>query len=78
MKTTYLNPSKLNSLEICSSAVNDIGHAICSKESRTIISHAVTCGVLDSNTRSDRTNRHLRLLVKVRPLNRGLKLPILR
>ncbi len=73
---TYLYPIKQKSCEMWSSAVNDIGQAICSNESRTMISQAVTCGVLDSHTLSDRTRRHRRRRVRARPLNRGLKLPI--
>lgn len=75
---TYLKPKNPKSCDRWSSAVSDIGQAICSKESRTIMSQAVTCGVLDSHTRSDRTRRHLLLRVGVRLLNRGLKLPISR
>lgn len=40
------------------SAPSDMGHAMCSKESRTITSQAVTCVVpVHSETRSHRTNR---------------------
>lgn len=76
MYATYLNPSKLKSCDMWSSAVSDIGQAICKSESRTMISQAVTCGMLDSQTRSERTSRHRRRRVRVRLLNRGLKLPI--
>lgn len=53
------------------SAPSDMGHAMCSNESRTITSQAVTCVVpVHSDTRSHRTSRprlprHLRLSIVI-------------
>jgi hypothetical protein len=67
---THLSFTFPLSADWCSvSALRDIGHAICSRESLMMMSHA-KCGTGGSDTRSERCSRP-RLRAMVRPLSLG-------
>lgn len=68
---THLSFTFPVSAQWCSvSALSDIGHAICSRESLMIMSHA-KCGAGGSDTRSERCRRP-RLRVIARPVSLGV------